>query len=125
MPWMLDIPVWQGLAAAKLLECVNGKSIRVSSLPLEHDQDKLELVLALHEWGALCTLPDEKKQAKKAQQGPKVAPQGTMKKTAAGKQKHNGTAQKGFGTVVPHEKGNGASEKNKKNKKKKGKAAAQ
>lgn len=101
MPWMLDIPVDQALAVAKLLECVNGKSIRVSSLPLEDGREKMELVLALHEWGVLRTLPDEKKQIKTKQKGPKsaapktaggpkTASQGTVKKTEASKQQHNG-----------------------------------
>ena len=65
MPRILDIPVNQALAVAKLLECVNGKSMRVSSFPLESDQQKMELVLALHDWGALRTLPDNQKQPKR------------------------------------------------------------
>jgi hypothetical protein len=92
MPWMLDIPVGQALAVAKLLECVNGKSIRVSSLPLEDDREKMELVLALHEWGALRTLPEEKKNSKKKQteKALKTASQGTVKKIDASKEKING-----------------------------------
>jgi hypothetical protein len=93
MPWMLDIPVGHALAVAKILECVNGKSIRVSSLPLEDDQEKMELMFALHAWGALRTLPDDKNHVKKKQKTPKalkVGVQEAVKKKDASKQKMNG-----------------------------------
>lgn len=97
MPWMLDIPMQQAQAVAKLLECVDGKSMKVSSLPLEDDRQKMELALALHQWGALRTLPDqqkapkkhkgplpeEKKAPKKQQKGPKTMSQGVVKKSDA------------------------------------------
>jgi hypothetical protein len=93
IPHVLDIPVSQALAVAQLLECVDGRSMKVSSLPLEDDSQKMELALALHQWGAICTLPDDKKheQAKKQVKKQKEA---MKQKHDALKQKHDALKQK-------------------------------
>lgn len=53
MPWFLDMPVGQALAVAHIMDCVKGKSVVVADLPLGSDEEKLELTMALHSWGAL------------------------------------------------------------------------
>lgn len=52
MPWYLDMPLGQALAVTRILDCVKGKTVAVADLPLGSDEEKLELTMALHSWGA-------------------------------------------------------------------------
>lgn len=52
MPQFLHIPVHQAHAVAAVMACVGGKSMAVAELPLEDEEEKLHLAMALHSWGA-------------------------------------------------------------------------
>lgn len=51
MPPFLHIPLHQAEAITAILACGKGKSVAVSQLPLDGDEEKLDLVMALHSWG--------------------------------------------------------------------------
>ena len=49
----LDIPEDQASAVAQVLACTHGKTICVKDIRMDNDEDKLSLVLALHEFGTI------------------------------------------------------------------------
>jgi hypothetical protein len=49
----IDVPWAHAQAVALILSCVRGKTVRVCDLPMPSDAERMDLVLCLHEWGAL------------------------------------------------------------------------